>query len=145
MPSLCRCQARYMLYCLVCTLTATSAPRGMPILGEVPLLERLDRGVGLAVRTGPPPGFRTQPLRLWQPTMWSAAPAHTCPLPPVSSMALCREACQLPGQSGADMTHLFDYMASSPLWYPWYYKGKQDARVVCQTPLSAAQTETVHK
>ena len=95
----------------------------MSILGEHLLLDRLDRGMGLGMGLGPPPGFRPLTPRLWRPPVWGSPPPPPCPPPPVHSLPLCPEPCHLPAMAGVGVTHLFDYMASARLWYPWYYKG----------------------
>ena len=101
---------------------------GMSILGEYPLLERLDRGVGsLGFGFGalePAPGFRPLPPRLWRPTVWGSPPPPPCPPPPVPSLPLCPGPCHVPALPGVGaVSHLFDYMVSARHWYPWYYNG----------------------
>ncbi|KAK7102943.1 hypothetical protein V1264_021093 [Littorina saxatilis] len=100
----------------------------MSILGEYPFLDRLDRGASYGLgglNLGPPPGFRPHTPRLWRPTVWGSPPPPPCPpLPPQPhTLPLCPEPCHLPALAGVGVTHLFDYMASARLWYPWYYKG----------------------
>ena len=103
--------------------SAVGGGGGMSILGEHLLLDRLDRGLGLGMGLGPPPGFRPLTPRLWRPPVWGSPPPPPCPPPPVPSLPLCPEPCHLPALAGVGVTHLFDYMASARLWYPWYYKG----------------------